>query len=56
MTPATNIEPLRKALSELLGQQIKFEEVHNEIILLDMGLNPINKTLSEMIVKLSKTN
>lgn len=53
-TPPQNIEPIRKALCDLLNTRISFEDVHNEIILLDAGLPPVNTVLSEMIVQIQK--
>jgi hypothetical protein len=43
------IEPVRKYLSDLLGVKIPFNDIHNEIILIDMNMPPINEILSTYI-------
>ena len=49
-----SIEPIRKGLSELLNTKITFEEIHNEVMMLEFGMSPINKMLSEHIIQFVK--
>lgn len=50
----TVVEKLRKGLSEMWNTKITFDEVNDELFLLEVGMNPKNKVLSQTIQRLLK--
>ena len=53
---AAAIEPIRKHLGDFLGTKLTFDEVHNELMLLEFGMPPKNAILSQHIVQFIKNH